>query len=89
MSRFRLTTKGRRDKHRAARRLATVKSLTAQPVLKNVDVKAIAAEFEKKKQQQTRSEPSAPATPPISASKKQNPPQKSTKTASEKEASPK
>ena len=48
MGRRKLSTKGLRDKLRAKKRVATIKQISAQPVLKNVDVAVVATEFEKK-----------------------------------------
>ena len=43
----RLERKGRKNKSRAKARVATIKRLNQAPVLKNVDVEAIKAEFAK------------------------------------------
>lgn len=43
----RLKRKGQRNKGNASQRLSTIKLLTATPVIKNVDVEAIKAEFSK------------------------------------------
>lgn len=45
----RLERKGRKNKARAKARVATIKRLSATPVVKNVDIEAIKAEFEAKK----------------------------------------
>ena len=44
-----LARKGRVNKARSAKRKQSLKLLTAKPVIKNIDVEAIKAEFEAKK----------------------------------------
>ena len=44
-----LKRKGRRNKTKANNRVARIKDLLRTPVIKNVDVEAIKAEFEAKK----------------------------------------
>ncbi|WKN31728.1 hypothetical protein PZB74_22540 [Porifericola rhodea] len=48
MSVTRLKRKGLRNKAVAKKRQDTIKQLTKQPPIKNIDVEAIKAEFEKK-----------------------------------------
>ncbi len=43
----RLERKGRKNKSRAKARVATIKRLSSTPVIKNVDIEAIKASFEK------------------------------------------
>ena len=56
MGRERLSTRERRVKIRSRQRISTIKRLTARPLLKNVDVEAIATEFEKKNKASTNQE---------------------------------
>ncbi|MEO9477920.1 MAG: hypothetical protein ABJG41_20420 [Cyclobacteriaceae bacterium] len=44
----RLERKGRKNKSRAKARVNTIKRLNSGPVIKNVDIEAIKAEFDKK-----------------------------------------
>ncbi len=44
----RLERKGRKNKAVAKKRKGVIKHLTAKPVLKNIDIEAVKAEFEKK-----------------------------------------
>jgi hypothetical protein len=45
-----LKRKGRKNKTTASNRIARIKNLLRTPIVKNVDVEAIKAEFEAKKQ---------------------------------------
>lgn len=44
-----LKRKGRKNKSNASNRVASIKNLLRTPIVKNVDVEAIKAEFEAKK----------------------------------------
>jgi hypothetical protein len=49
MSVTRLKRKDRKNSNRANNRVAEIKRLTAQPVIKNIDIEAVKKSFEEKK----------------------------------------
>lgn len=85
MGRRKLTTKGHRDKVRAKQRLAAIKHLSTQPVIKKVNVEDIIATFNKKESPTTPNATSIAtkeatvATP--TSNKKPAPPQQKKATA--------
>ncbi len=83
----RLERKGRKNKARAKARVKRIKSLNFAPVIKNVDVEAIKAEFAKKgAKAETKVEP-AETEPVVEAAIEEKPEAAVKKPATKKKAS--